>query len=100
MLAWVAFFYKQNSEKFQKQEVEDHFDLFKQFREGAFEKQDTIILHGNESSLPVELVQEVEKIDQIDVYKYYEGIDTESLSYKFNNILQMFRIQFAVEIKV
>jgi len=68
MLAQVAFFYKSNSEKLSKQEVEDHLNLFKQFREGAFDKQDTIVLHGNESSLPVELVQEMEKIDQIDVY--------------------------------
>lgn len=68
MLAQVAFFYQQNSEKLPKQEVEGHLNLFKQFREGTFEKQDTIILHGNESSLPTELVQEMEKIEQIDVY--------------------------------
>ena len=33
-------------------------------------------------------------------HMHKDGIDTDSLSYKFNNILQMFRVQFAVEIRV
>lgn len=50
--------------------------------------------------MPSEIGQEVKKIDQMDVYVYQDGIETESLSYKFNNILQMFRVDLAVEIKV
>lgn len=36
----------------------------------------------------------------MDCYEYKDGIDTDSLSFTFSNILQMFRVDFAVEIKV
>ena len=43
---------------------------------------------------------EIDKIDKLDCFAYKEGIDTDSLSYKFNNILQMFKVNYATEIKV
>ena len=50
--------------------------------------------------MPSELKQQIDKIDKLDCFVYKEGIDTDSLSYTFNNILQMFKVNYATEIKV
>ena len=50
--------------------------------------------------MPNELNEEIDKIDKLNCFEYKEGIDTDSLSYKFNNILQMFKVNYATEIKV
>lgn len=100
MLAAMTFHYQKNQHSLPKESVDRVSHLFKQFREGDFKPEDTIHLAGDGGSLPPELMAEVDKIDTLDCYEYKDGIDTDSLSYKFNNILQMFRVQFAVEIRV
>ena len=75
-------------------------ELFIKCREGRYGPDDTINLIGDLSSLPEELIQELDKIDKLDCFTYKEGIDTDSLSYKFNNILQMFKVNYSTEIKV
>lgn len=55
---------------------------------------------GDSSCLPHELNQDLDKIEKLDCFVYKEGIDTDSLSYKYNNILQMFKVNYSTEIKV
>ena len=47
-----------------------------------------------------ELQNELDKIDQMDHYKYAEEIDTESLSFKYFNSLAQFKVDLGTEIKI
>ena len=38
------------------------------------------------------------KIDEMDVYEYSEGVDTEGASYKFYNSLNAFRVENKVSL--
>ena len=96
----MTFHHQKHEQNMPQENVLRIKDLFKKFREGDFKQEDMIILAGDGGSLPSELMKEVDKIDLFDCYQYKDGIDTDSLSYKFNNILQMFRVNFAVEIRV
>ena len=58
------------------------------------------MLDGETSSLPADLIKSLDSIDTLDCFAYKEGIDTEGLSYTFNNILQMFKVNYDVEIRV
>ena len=99
-LAGMTFYYQQNAAVMPAESVQRVKDLFQKFRDGNFPPEDTIILAGDSSSVPAELTKETARVDQMDCYEYKDGIDTDSLSFTFSNILQMFRVDFAVEIKV
>jgi len=46
------------------------------------------------------LQSSLEKIDMLDLNKHSEGIDTESVSYKYCNSLAQFKTDFNSEIKI
>lgn len=57
-------------------------------------------LSVDEKKLPPEVYDQLCKIDESDVFKYYDGVDTEGPSFKFHNSLNAFRSENQVEIRL
>jgi hypothetical protein len=96
----MSFFYQKNEGKLPNESIQRVKELFEKFRNESFRREDLIQLDGDPNSCPADLMQKVNKIDSLDCFIYKDGIDTEGLSYTYNNILHQFRYNFAVEIKV
>lgn len=67
--------------------------LYKKFRMGKLSDDEKIYLSAEEKLLPKEVQDSLRKIDEMDVFKFQEGVDTEGASYKFFNSLNEFRFQ-------
>ena len=61
-----------------------------------FSDADKIEINSDEKSLPQEMQIQFKNIDEIDCFKFVEGIDTESCAYKYYNSLNQFRYIYQV----
>ena len=82
----------EKSGNIENEEASFVLDLFQKFRQNSFAENEKIFITGNLNDLPDQIKKEFNKVDEADVQEYCDGIDTESVSYKFHNSLSGFRV--------
>lgn len=68
-------------------------DMLQKLKRGQFLESETIHFDPN---LPEEISSQFEKVDSLNCMEFVDGIDTESLSYKYYNSLNQFRVNYNV----
>ena len=76
-------------------EMDWYIDLLQKVKKGNFSDSELIYPI---TVIPDEIKEQLKQIEQIDFMKFVEGIDTESLAYRFYNSQSLFRVQYNVSI--
>ena len=81
-------------------EIKNIIELYNKFKSNKLETNDQLILNYPETQLNTDLQKNINTIDMLDLNKHVDGIDTDSISYKYCNSLNQLKIDFSVEIKI
>ena len=81
-------------------EIKNIIELYNTFKSNKLETNDQLILNYPETQLNTDLQKNINTIDMLDLNKHVDGIDTDSISYKYCNSLNQLKIDFSVEIKI
>lgn len=81
-------------------EIKNIIELYNKFKSNKLEVSDQLVLNYPDTQLNTDLQKNINTINMLDLNKHVDGIDTDSISYKYCNSLNQFKIDFGVEIKI
>lgn len=81
-------------------EIKNIIELYNKFKSNKLELSDQLVLNYPDTQLSTDLQKNLNTIEMLDLNKHVDGIDTDSISYKYCNSLNQFKIDFSVEIKI